>query len=584
MIRIKKSLFLPLLMGLSVLGLLYTYLIKVEILKENDFIFTSKITQNSTFHIRTDHKLTTLSCNGQKVSLDNSKKHDYFYQGQEEITIPLVRGENRCHSEHLSAIKQKISFIDFIVLFILWGIPLFHLLFLLFILILDRLKSFKSNNLTPTIPKEPNPSTIGKRWIVGVLLLGVVIRVLYFNKYGIMTFQHDWHGHIEFIKYVATNWSLPTMPMKGWEYPQQPLYYIITGGLYGILTKMGFNDTDALHHLGYFSLLCSLIFLYYSYRFIALLTQDRWIQLVAMIFISLTPSLVYVSTRISNDSLVLALSIMAIYYTIKAYQEQFKKGFLMALVMVSLLFLTKVSASGIELLLFTLLLISYYKTEKGGEKRLKISLHLYGLMGIFLLCFTLFKLYVPLEESHFYMVNSAKFPNQTLENLDINYFFSFHIIDLIQAGKSHVFGVDSIRHSFLTYQYGTMFFGEFDYNYFIKQSEYLHLVMQIILTLGLIFPMALLLYLLNLHKEPQLHKILFAVLLINLVLILKFIISYPSICNTDFRYFVSSFTLWAFVFAKGLSYLHFNQMLKNILNGLLGILVLSELLFFYFLI
>jgi len=567
------------------LGMIYLFAIKVDISitpissKTFDLIIDSKITQEVDFHIKTEHNLSRLICNKKSILLDNSKKHDYFYHGEEAIKIALHRGENRCHAiEMQPIIKQKIGWIDFFILFSLWGTALFWLLFLALIW---TMKQIKKSNFRFSLARDTQPNnSLYLKGILLIALLGVIIRVAYFQKYGIMNFQHDWYGHIEFIKYIAQHWSLPAIPMKGWEYPQQPLYYILTGGLYSFLMGIGFNDQEALHGLGYFSLLCSMVFLYFSYRLMALLTTDRWVQLVAMIFISLTPSLVYLSARINNDALVMALAVMAIYYSVKSFKSKFQTHFYFALITVGLLFLTKLSTAGVELLLFTLLLIRYYHAPKESEKGLQNRLYWYGLVGIFLLSFTLLRLYLPLDDGSFYLVNGAKFPNQIIEPLDVGYFTSFHIIDLITIGQSHVFGEDSIRYSFLTYQYGTMFFGEFDYAYFIHQSAYLHLSMQVILFLGLIYLIGFIAYLVNLRREPLLHKILFGLLLFNLLSILKLVWIYPSICHTDFRFYVSSFTLLAFMFARGLGYLSFNQRVRNIMSGLLALLVVSELLFF----
>jgi len=585
-IKTKKIFFI--LLGMALFGIIYFFTIWVDISKisssSRNFSFTinSKIEQNVNFHIQVEQNRTTLKCNNQTIMLDRSKKHDYFYRGEEQINIPLKRGDNICQAVDMRPkIRQKIDFLDFIILFILWGVPLFQLLFLLFIWIMNRIKSFISNKIKNI--HQTTPPQHFSLWIVAILLIGIAVRVAYFQKYGIVTFQHDWQGHIEFIKYIAQNGSLPTIPMKGWEFPQQPLYYIITGGLYHLFIENGFSDQEALYNLGYFSIFCSIVFLYYSYRLVMLLTESRFVQMIAMIFLSLTPSIVYLSARINNDSLVIALSVMAMYYVIKSYQKAFQKGFYGALALVTLLFLTKVSTAGVEILLFILLIINYLKSSIEREPLAKSQLYLYGIVGIFILSIMLIRLYMPLEDS-FYMVNSAKFPKQTIDSLDWSYFLSFHIIDLIKVGESYVFGEDSIRHSFLTYQYGTMFFGEFDYAFWINKNFYLHIAMQLVLISGSLFIVGFIVYTINLWRESLLSKTVFTILFINFILVIKFIVMYPSICNTDFRYFVGSFALLAFIFGKGLNYLYSNPIIKKIINCMLGILVVSELLFFLFLI
>lgn len=414
-----------------------------------------------------------------------------------------------------------------------------------------------------------------------IVSIGLIVRWLYFQKYGVMYFQHDWQGHVEFIKYISNNWSLP-IPTRGWEFPQQSLYYIIAGILYKLQINLGLKISDAIHNLGYLSIIYSYIFLIYSTRVISLLSNTMWIRIVSISFLSMTPSIVYLSARINNDVLVLSLSAVSLFYIIKSYKSHFITRFYFALTSVSLLFLTKISSFSFEIILFLLLVVSYMNSDINSRLIIKKNLYIFGLVGIFLLSFTLVRVYMPIGNS-FYMVNSGSFPNQTIENLDFTYFLSLDIKQLLKVGYSYVFGDDSIRHSFLTYQYGTMFFGEFNYTDIIDIKNYEIYIMRIILLMGLLYPLGLLIYFLYLHKESRLNKILTFAVFINLILILKFVISYPSICNTDFRYFVPSYIIIGFMFARGLYDVRAYKVMRYITDILLLILFLSEIIFFYIL-
>ena len=544
--------------------------IDIEQIGTSNFIINSKIPQTKTIHLQRENNQSTLQCNEHDTPLREQKKKGYWYHGTESVSIVLHRGKNHCHGQNLTAtMAQKLNFSELLTLFILMGIPLYYRVFQLFILLLNRFKSEK--NIEKVVEKEE--SFFAHKVILFVLFLGIIIRIFYFNKYNIMLFQHDWHGHIEFIKTMSQHWSLP-VPTKGLEYPQQPLYYWITGAIYSLSTYFGFNEQSALQHIGYFSLFSSMLFLIYGYRLIALLSNNLQVKVVAMVFLALTPSLVYMSARINNDAMVMGLSAMALYSIVKSYKSAFKNGFPMALLLTTLLFLTKISTLGIELLLFSLLVLSYIHR---GDAKSKKQIFIFGLVGTFLLTYTLWRVYMPID-GVFYMVNSSgDYPNQSIKELDFNYFGTFHFLSLFNAGYSYVFGEDSIRYSFLTYQYGTMFFGEFDYAFFTNKTPWLKEAMQMVLLFGMLFILGFITYLLKLSKASMLEKLLFATLFINFILILKFMFDYPSICNTDFRYFVSSFPIIAYVFAEGLSYVRW---LKKIVNIFLALLVVSEILFF----
>lgn len=589
-----------LLMLLSLfIGISYYFLIKTNISniehtdkRSNTFTFrlTSHIKQNVKLHIATNrYKLNKVECSGKEISFPPNKMQ-WFEGIGEQVSFSLLKGVNYCSvtTNNLSrvytpTIKQKITFFDYIILFIFAGIPLLNGLFIIFIWILDKFRNKKFNTIEQTYADTALIFSFRKMKLLStIIVLGILIRVLYFHKFGIMNFQHDWHGHIEFIKYISENWTFP-LASKGLEYPQQPLYYLITGGLYWLLNFIGMNEQDALYSLGYISLISSIILLYYGYKFMTLVTNSLWVRTVAMLFLSLTPSLVYLCARINNDALVMALSAFSLYFIVKSYRLKFKEGFYTALVGVSLLFMTKISASPIELLLFGLLLVSYYRANNTQHTTLKTRIYHFCIVGIFLLGFTLLRVYLPIEDT-FHMVNSsAHYPNMEIEALNFGYFGTFNIASLLNVGYSHIYGDDSIRYSLLTYQYGTMFFGEFDYSYFLKTSEGLQDVMQVILLLGLAYLLGLIRYLMRLPYASLLEKFLFATLLINLLLILKFIFSYPVVCNTDFRYFVPSFILFALVFAKGLDYLGKINWMRYFLNIILGLLAMSQVLFFIFL-
>lgn len=570
-------------------GIVYAFMIRVDINKENSgFIVDSRIEQIAKFHIRT--KSDFLFCNETNVSLDKKTAPSYWYHGEREVLIPLHKGTNKCHivaESHKVQIRQKISYLNYIILFILVGFPFIYLLFIPSFWLIDKIKQSQKikPKLTTTLKtpyQEHSNNQFITKSILFILLAGFIIRIAYFQKFGIMAFQHDWHGHIDFIKFISQNWFFP-IPTQEWEYPQQPLYYMISGGLYSLFIDMGLNSQEAIYNIGYFSLFCSFFFLIYSYRFIALLTPNKWVQAVAMAFLSFTPSIVYLSARINNDVLVLMLAATSLYYIVKSYQSQFEHGFIIALISTSLLFLTKISAASIELLFFMLLLIVYSSQKNFAKHLLRQKLLIFSLVGLFLVGFTLLKVYLPLENS-FHLVNAAIYPGQELKLPYIEYFTSFNIKDLIIAGQSYVFGVDSIRQSFISYEYGTLFFGEFDYIDYVISTPYIQYIMQLIYSLGLIYIIGFMSFCIYLYRESFLKQMLFAVLLINFILIVKFVITYPSICHTDFRFFVSSFPIIAFIVAQGLEKLFYYKFIKLFISTFLILLFISELLFFYFLI
>ena len=154
----RKNLMLPsFLVALLLLGLIYSYLIQVDISnikvvnsdhKQVDFTINSKIAQHIKLHVGTKDELNSLYCEEQKNNFTYYKS--YHFKQQEEVTLQLKKGSNHCQlktvriTSSLPLLKQKISFIDYFFLFIFFMVPLFHLLFTLFIAILNKIWNKKN--------------------------------------------------------------------------------------------------------------------------------------------------------------------------------------------------------------------------------------------------------------------------------------------------------------------------------------------------------------------------------------------------------------------------------------------------------
>lgn len=502
---------------------------------------------------------------------DNS--HNLFSLSEQLSFKLLKQGVIHCKvyvknhtNKYKPIVKRKITLTNYILLWILGGIPLVYFIFLMFLCFLNYIKQ-KIN----IIKKEDIDMSLTRKkhnvlWIM--FLGGVLIRVLYSVRFYITEFQHDINEHYEYIQFIKDNWVFP-ISSHGWEFPQQPLYYWITGFI-----TMGVNNYSILI-LTIFSLICSIVFLYYICK-LSLLIANKIIQFTLMIFIAFTPSMVYMTGRINNDVLVIALSSFAIYYIIKSYKHDFKKFFYIALTGTTLLFLTKVSSAPIEIFFFLLLSYSYLYQS---NNLLKKHIFLFILVGFTVLVFTLFKVYLPIEQI-FGFVNSGAFGNQLID-IKLSYFMTFNIVELLHTAQSYVYsGIADITNSLFTYQYGTMLFGEFDYYQWTSQHIYLQYIMQSIIILGLIYLVGLFIYIVNFFKLSFLEKNILVTVSISFILIIYFFTTYPSICNTDFRYFSSVFILIAFIFGKGLSYISFNKYMTYLIYCILGLLVFMEVSFF----
>lgn len=153
-----------LLLALLLFGMIYSYFIQIEISNikrvknsQTQYSFTiySKMNQNSKIAIFTNHQLKTVSCNNIESRF---KYYEYYnYKKEEQVTLNLKRGENLCiltnnkacknnnPSHSLPIFKQKISFLEYLTLFLLLMVPLLDILFRLLIWILNKI--WRENNV-----------------------------------------------------------------------------------------------------------------------------------------------------------------------------------------------------------------------------------------------------------------------------------------------------------------------------------------------------------------------------------------------------------------------------------------------------
>ena len=584
---------------LIIVGVIYYFFIHVNILDlkdeqytSNTFAFTieSHIPHVVKLYMGTNRfKVKSVVCAGVHKTFDNARRLWFEKKGgEEQIALRLGEGKVHCKAKvqnkgrhYIPSVKQKLTVLNYIVLFILIAYPLLTYIFSLFMYILDMLRNRVSLKHTINDVSIKEVKSLSGYILLGILFLGIGLRSAYYYKFGVTHFQHDWQGHIEFIKYISEYWTVP-MPSKGLQFPQQPLYYYIAAGLYSLGLELGLYSMHAIHILGYFSLFCSFVFLWYSYKFFTCITQNRWVQIVAMLFVTFTPSIVYMSARINNDVLVMALSVYTLYYILRSYHTSFEQYFYRALLGVSLLFMTKVSAVPLEILFFLLLCMTYINEAQHSNTRKK--LYIFSIVGIFLFGYTLLRVYLPVEGGFHFVNSSGSFLGQHIPKIDMQFMTYLNVEQLLNMEYIQSYFKDTSLYTFPNHQYRTMFIGEFNYERYVEHVEELKIIIQIIFLLGFVYILGFFAYFRYAITSRSIDKILILIVLFNLLLIFKFVFDYPSLCNTDFRYFVPTFPIIGYVFSQGLNVICFNPMMRYIISIVLGILIMGELAFIFLII
>jgi hypothetical protein len=411
-----------------------------------------------------------------------------------------------------------------------------------------------------------------------ILFFGIIVRLIYgacftpdaYADYTVFQYTHDSLYHIEYIKFVANHLSLPAVE-KGLEFPQQPLYYIFSGGLYHLFDIFLFPQKTILAFLVWVSTLFSIGTLIFTYFVAKKITNLSWVQSFIIGIMAFTPAFVYQAGMIGNDPFCAFLSAGSFFFLISFIQKEKFKYFILATSFAVLSFFTKASAG---ILLIMILLALIYKYSRKNNVVILKMIYSVLIIGFLCICVSFYRAYIPVTKE-FRFVESYTYENQKT-NPRLSYFLTFNYSELIKEGQSFVFGNKKIARTFPTFLYGSFIFGEYTFNNITDIYPLTKTLMQFILLLGLLFPIGIIANIFYIKKWNLIDYISAFGVAGSLILIISFLLKYPSVCNSDFRYFSPVFLCLLAISGIGLSRLNENLKIKSILPSLSFVLISSE--------
>jgi hypothetical protein len=137
------------------------------------------------------------------------------------------------------------------------------------------------------------------RWML--LFLWTVLSVNNMFKLNFQVGPDIW-GHIDYINYLVTKWSLPPF-FEGWQTSQMPLNYVLNIPLYTVLIKY-FDLSWIVKMLRIIPIVCGLLQIEIVYRTARLVFADRKdLQIIAIITGSVLPIHTYACQYVGNEPL-----------------------------------------------------------------------------------------------------------------------------------------------------------------------------------------------------------------------------------------------------------------------------------------
>ena len=280
----------------------------------------SPIAQRVKLNIAVDDLLQGVVLNDEPVDLKPAKQQYHKtrlddWQSGYRLTLRLNAGDNRLKvvSRNLGGgfgikIAQGMLYTEYLVLFALLVFPALYLASELLHAWVGRLRN----------SSERSSGTTMLLWLPWMIIaLGIALRLVFALQIPYSSYQHDLGSHEVYIRYFSENYLNFPDPDKGFEFSQQPLYYLLTGGLYAVTKAAGLAEPSIFFSFRFLGLLFSALGLWYGLRLIRMISHDPLVIAVFMGFLSFTPSFIMMSVRVNNDVLLAPLTLMALYWIVR---------------------------------------------------------------------------------------------------------------------------------------------------------------------------------------------------------------------------------------------------------------------------
>lgn len=178
-----------------------------------------------------------------------------------------------------------------------------------------------------------------------VLATAAVLRVLYLLITPFHVREHDVNGHIQYIEYVAENWTIPVAG-TGWEFHQQPLYYFLNAPFFLALKLwFGLEHDGRMFGLQWLSFAMSMGIVLLCFDIARTMLRDRKIaSILFCLLIATSPGLIILSQGINNDSLFSLLSFAVFAAILRYWKKGTSRDWYRLVVLFLLAALTKASA------------------------------------------------------------------------------------------------------------------------------------------------------------------------------------------------------------------------------------------------
>lgn len=376
--------------------------------------------------------------------------------------------------------------------------------------------------------------------VVVALLAGVLLRAFYFAYTDFDTRAYDWDGHLEYIHFIADHWRLP-LGSAGWEFHQQPLYYVVGGVMLAAMRLMNAQDLF-IAAMQWLSLALSIGTLlaagWIATMLFAAKAQHAALQRgVFLGFIAVLPGLVMFTSRVNNDVPTLFFAMLCVAFLLHWWRDGTFESWTAMSCMLALALLTKSSA----LPLCVPVALAFLMKREPPKTKLLNGAVLFVLVAVVVGGAFYVRVLMQGQQE---LVPVWVTPGLRVRNFPAA-FYTFNPWEVLM----HPFNQNWIdvhrRQYFWEYLFRSAFFGEWDFQYFRAGAL-------VTLSAGMmLIPLWFFGFVRSLRRPKPADAILAALLAASLLALLAFRYMHPNSSNQELRYVAILTVPVAYFLARG---------------------------------
>lgn len=315
------------------------------------------------------------------------------------------------------------------------------------------------------------------RAYLSIFWAGSLLRLVYVIRTPFNVRAYDFDGHVDYLVHVLRHFSVPHA-QDGWQYYQPPLYYFLNALFLSPLKVLGATEDSIIRVAQFLSFGISCAALAIAGWVAVELFRNVSKRRYAYAFFALVaafPGIVFMASRISNDTLIVPLSFAFLGFLLRWWRTGAGNDALWAAVMIGLGLLTKSNfLAFLPVLALAVLLragVTFREKVRLGALSLAILVALVGWYAV---------LRIGMERERHLVGNiGSNAPGLRVELAPAN-FFVFRPHEVLRVPYAHAWSDHAGRNRFWEHLLKTSLTGEWDFGFRT------HAVTRVMLAVGMV--------------------------------------------------------------------------------------------------